>query len=281
MARVTPCRIALLTLLLVLAALPAMAQGEAPVRPPDPAAAENAAAAADVDWEEGEGIVWDPFEPVNRGIFQLNETLDAWIMEPVATGWDFVMPMRVQLCIANFFTHLTLPVRFANDVLQLKLVKAFDDTGRFVVNTLVGVGGLFDPASRRAGIPRHDEDFGQTLGHWGVPPGPYLMLPLLGPTNPRDGIGLAVDGVLAIQTFFLSFPILASAAAVNAVNDRSLTLERVRAERESAFDFYTAVRTGYSQFRENRVRDRAVKPPPADVDEDLYYLDDEEEYGDE
>ena len=280
MARVTPCRTAPLTLLLVLAALPATAQGEAPVRPPDPAAAEDAAAAADVDWEEGEGIVWDPFEPVNRGIFQLNETLDTWIMEPVATGWDFVLPVRVQLCIANFFTHLTLPVRFANDVLQLKPVKAFDDTGRFVVNTLVGVGGLFDPASR-AGIPVHDEDFGQTLGRWGVPPGPYLVLPLLGPSNPRDGVGLAVDSMGAIQTFFLSLSILVSAAAVNAINDRSLTLEQVRGERESALDFYAAVRTGYSQFRESRVRDRAVKPQRASADEDLCYLDDEEAYGDE
>jgi phospholipid-binding lipoprotein MlaA len=251
------------------------------VRPPEPAVAEDATAAEEVDWDEGESIVWDPLEPVNRGIFQLNETLDAWLMEPMATGWNFVLPTRVQLCIANFFTHLKLPVRFANDVLQLKLVKAFDDTGRFVVNTLVGVGGLFDPASHLAGIPVHDEDFGQTLGRWGVPPGPYLVLPLLGPSNPRDGVGLAVDSMGAVQTFFLSFPILASAAAVNAINDRSLTLEQVRAERESAFDFYAAVRTGYSQFRESRVHDRAVKPKRASADEDLYYLDDEEEYGDE
>jgi phospholipid-binding lipoprotein MlaA len=281
MARLTPCRTAPLALLLVLAALAATAQDDALVRPPDSGAAQAPAAAEDVDWEEGESLVWDPFESVNRGIFQLNETLDAWIMEPVATGWDFVLPTRVQLCIHNFFTHLTLPVRFANDVLQLKLVKAFDDTGRFVVNTLVGVGGLFDPASHLAGIPQHDEDFGQTLGRWGVPPGPYLVLPLLGPSNPRDGIGLAVDSVGAIQTFFLSFPILASAAAVNALNDRSLTLEQVRAEREAAFDFYAAVRTGYSQFRESLVRDRAIKPQPESADDDLYYLDDEEEYGDE
>jgi phospholipid-binding lipoprotein MlaA len=281
MARLTLCRTLPLTLFLALAALAATAQEEAPVRPSDAGAVESDAAPDEVDWEEGESLVWDPFEPVNRGIFQLNETLDVWFMEPVATGWDFLMPIRVQLCIHNFFTHLTLPVRFANDVLQLKLVKAFDDTGRFVVNSVVGVGGLFDPASHLAGIPRHDEDFGQTLGRWGVPPGPYLVLPLLGPSNPRDGVGLAVDSLGAVQTFFFSFPILASAAAVNAVNDRSLTLEEVRAERESAFDFYAAVRTGYSQFRENLVRDREVKPGSASADEDLYDLDDEEEYGDE
>ncbi|HEY5657089.1 MAG TPA: VacJ family lipoprotein [Myxococcota bacterium] len=276
MGSITPCRVPPLVLLLVLAALSAPARGEEPVRP----VAAQAAEAEEVDWDEDGSIVWDPFERANRGIFQFNETLDAWLMEPVATGWDFVVPDRVQLCVANFFTHLTLPVRFANDVLQLKPLQAFDDTGRFVVNTLVGVGGLFDPATR-AGIPRHDEDFGQTLGRWGVPAGPYLVLPLLGPSNPRDTVGLAVDSMGAIQTFFLSLPILASAAVVNAVNDRSLTLETVRAERESALDFYAAVRTGYSQFREGRVRDRAIKPKPAPADEDLYYLDDEEEYEDE
>jgi phospholipid-binding lipoprotein MlaA len=114
-----------------------------------------------------------------------------------------------------------------------------------------------------------------------VTPGPYLVLPILGPSNPRDGVGLAVDSVFAVQTFFVSFPILLSAAAVNAVNDRALTLEQVRAERAAAFDFYAAVRTGYSQFREGRVRDREIKPTPAQADEDLYYLDDEEDFEDE
>ena len=216
---------------------------------------------------------------MNRGIFQFNETLDAWLLEPVATGWDRVLPNRVQRCIANFFTHLVLPVRFANDLLQLKPVKAFDDTGRFVTNSLIGVGGLFDPATR-FGIPKHDEDFGQTLGHWGVPAGPYLVLPILGPSNPRDTLGLAVDSVGAIQSFFLSLPVLASAGAVNAINDRSLTLEQVRAERASAFDFYAAVRNAYSQYRAARVRDREIEPKRESVDEDLYYLDDEEEDGD-
>jgi phospholipid-binding lipoprotein MlaA len=232
------------------------------------------------DWEEGESIVWDPFERVNRGIFRFNEKLDGWFFEPVAIGWDFVMPKRVEICIGNFFTNLVYPVRLANDVLQLKPVKAVEDTGRFVTNTIVGIGGFFDPATS-AGIPRHDEDFGQTLGRWGVPPGPYLVLPIVGPSNPRDGVGLAVDSVFAVETFFVSFPILLSAAAVNAVNDRALTLEQVRAERAAAFDFYAAVRTGYSQFRESRVHDRDVKRARAQADEDLYYLDDEEDFEDE
>jgi phospholipid-binding lipoprotein MlaA len=288
MRRIWTCRIAPLTLALSVALAASPARAETAPLPPNGAGASAAPGEAEgpiggsrawtaADWEEGESIVWDPFERMNRGIFELNETLDRWFFEPVAIGWDFVAPKRVQICIGNFFTNLVYPVRLANDVLQLKPVKAVEDTGRFVTNTLVGIGGLFDPATL-AGIPRHDEDFGQTLGRWGVPPGPYLVLPFLGPSNPRDGVGLAVDSVFAVQTFFVSFPILLSAAAVNAVNDRALTLEQVRAERAAAFDFYAAVRTGYSQFREGRVRDREVEPTRAQADEDLYYLEDEEDF---
>ena len=247
----------------------------------DPEASVDAVPGAEVSDDDDE-LVWDPWEPMNRGIWAFNDTLDAWLLEPVAIGWDFVLPRRVQLCIDNFFSHLVLPVRIANDLMQLKPVKALEDGGRFVVNTLVGVGGLFDPASA-GGIPRHDEDFGQTLGHWGVPPGPYLVLPLLGPSNPRDGMGLVVDGAMAIQSFFVSFPILAGAAVVDAVNTRSLTIEEVRAEREAAFDFYVAVRAAYTQYREHRVYDRSDEPEESTVDEDLYYLEEEdyEEFEDE
>jgi len=226
--------------------------------------------------EDDDALVWDPFEPVNRGIWAFNDTLDAYLLEPVAIGWDFVLPRRVQLCVNNFFSHLLLPVRIANDLFQLKPVKALEDGGRFVVNTLVGVGGLFDPASA-GGIPRHDEDFGQTLGHWGVPPGPYLVLPVLGPSNPRDGVGLAVDSAMAVQSFFVSLPILAGAAVLDAVNTRSLTIEEVRAEREAAFDFYVAVRAAYTQYREHRVYDRSEVPEESSGDEDLYYFDDEDD----
>jgi len=266
----------------VLVALPSLAESAPADSDGDTFTADGAeprATGVRENWEEGQGLVWDPFERMNRSIFQFNETLDGWFFEPLATGWDFVLPKRVQLCIGNFFTNLVYPVHLTNDILQLKPVKAVEDTGRFVTNTLVGIGGLFDPATL-AGIPVHDEDFGQTLGRWGMPPGPYMVLPILGPSNPRDGVGLAVDSMFAVQSFFVSYPILLSAAAVNAVNDRALTLEQVRAERESAFDFYAAVRTGYAQFRESRVHDRVIKADPQGADEDLYYLDDEEEFED-
>jgi phospholipid-binding lipoprotein MlaA len=236
--------------------------------------------AARIDWDEGDAYVWDPFEPVNRGIFQFNETLDEWALEPVATAWDALLPNRVQQCLSHFFTNLVVPLRIANDLLQWKPIKAFEDTGRLLTNTTLGIGGLFDPATHY-GIPIHDEDFGQTLGRWGVPAGPYLVLPILGPSNPRDAVGLAVDSAGAVQTYFLSAPILISAAAVRIVNERSLRLEQVRAERAAAFDFYAAVRNAYSRYRENRVRDRIDAPEPAAKDDDLYHLERQEGNSDE
>jgi phospholipid-binding lipoprotein MlaA len=239
--------------------------------PDEPAAAAPlATAAADPDSE----LVWDPFEPVNRAVFVFNDTLDQWVIDPVASGWNFALPHRVQLCISNFFENLLLPARFANDVLQAKPRAAFQDAGRFVINSWVGIGGLFDPASA-GGIPKHTEDFGQTLGYWGVPAGPYLMLPILGPSSPRDAVGLAVDSVGAVQSFFVSYYILLAAAAVDRINDRAMNLEEVRAERAAALDFYAAVRGAYTQYRANQVRDRA--PAATQSDEDLYYPEDDEE----
>lgn len=265
MRRLGACRGLAAGLALGACALPMLA------RAADEAAA-SPLASADVDPDSG--LVWDPIEPVNRAVFVFNDTLDQWVVDPVASGWRFVLPHRVRLCVSNFFENLLIPVRFANDVLQAKPKVAFQDAGRFVINSWVGIGGLFDPASA-GGIPKHTEDFGQTLGYWGVPPGPYLMLPILGPSNPRDALGLAVDSVGAVQSFFLSYYILLAAAAVDRINDRSMNLEEVRAERAAAFDFYAAVRGAYTQYRANQVRDRA--PATTQSEEDLYYPEEDEE----
>lgn len=210
------------------------------------------AAPGDADESAGDAaLVWDPFEPANRAVFSFNDGLDRWLLEPVATGYDFVMPGVVQTSIGNFFQNLLTPVRLMNDVLQGKPIMLLEDVGRFIVNSSVGVGGLFDPATA-GGLPKHTEDFGQTLGYWGMPPGPYLMLPVLGPSNPRDTVGLAVDSAVAVQSFFLSFPVLAGAYVVNTVNSRSQRLEQIAAEREAAFDFYAAVRSAYTQYQIGR-----------------------------
>src|SRR5262249_23064163 len=157
--------------------------------------------------------------------------------------WNAVVPESAQHGIANFFANLATPRRVANDLLQGKPAKAGDDFGRFAINTTFGMLGLFDPAGAE-GIAPGDEDFGQTLGVWGTPAGPYLVWPLLGPSSPRDAAGLAVDSAALSPEFYLvPWYVATPASSTRVINARSLVLETVRAERESAFDFYSAVRS--------------------------------------
>jgi phospholipid-binding lipoprotein MlaA len=225
--------------------------------------------------EEEEGDVYDPWEGMNRAIFAFNEFADRWFVEPLAIGWDTVVPEPAQEGVDNFFENIGLPRRIVNDLLQGKPAKAGDDFGRLLINTTFGIVGLFDVAGAE-GFPPAEEDFGQTLGVWGTPPGPYLVIPLLGPSNPRDATGLAVESfALTPEYYFLPFYVSYISTGTRLLNDRALALETVRAERASAFDFYAAVRSAYVQYRANQVRDRA--DAPEETDEDLYYFEDEDE----
>jgi phospholipid-binding lipoprotein MlaA len=214
--------------------------------------------------------VHDPWEPMNRAIFGFNEGLDRWFLEPVATGWDFVMPDPVEHSIQHFFRNLHSPVVFVNNVLQGKGEGAITEVGRFMINTTVGVAGFFDPATF-LNMPNSDEDFGQTLGVWGVPGGPYLVLPLLGPSNPRDTGGLIGDYAMTGYTWFIPWYASAGLTSVRIVNQRSRLLETIREERKAAFDFYVAVRNAYVQRRDDQIGDR--KPKSEESDDDLYNVD--------
>lgn len=229
------------------------------------------------------GVTQDPWEGFNRRIFAFNEGLDRWILEPVAIGWDTVLPDPVQTSVRNVFDNAKFPVVFLNDLLQVRFRDAGKTLGRFLLNTTVGLGGIWDVAVE-AGWERHDSDFGQTLGVWGAPPGPYLVLPLFGASSPRDTVGLGVDTVTRGYGFFI--PIWASFAltSVDIVNRRSLLIEDIRAERADAFDFYVAVRNFSIQHREEMVRRGRGEEIAEDEDDlydldedDLYELDDEEE----
>jgi phospholipid-binding lipoprotein MlaA len=193
---------------------------------------------------------------MNRGIFWFNDQADQWVVEAVATGWDVVMPERAERSISNFFANLRFPVVFLNDVLQGKPGAAAIDVGRFMVNTTIGVGGLFDPASIW-GIERHNEDFGQTLGVWGVPPGPYLVLPILGPSNPRDTAGIPVDWVFSVTPLFLSSFWWTGAGVVNIVNARAQVLDEIAQAKEAALDYYVFVRNAYYQRRVAQINDES------------------------
>ena len=217
----------------------------------------------------------DPWEGLNRKMFVFNDKLDVYALEPAATGWSKVTPLRLRTSISNFFQNLRVPINGVNGLLQGKPVNAASDLGRFTVNTTIGLAGFLDPATS-FGLVRHDEDFGQTLGVWGVPGGPYLVLPLFGPSSPRDAAGLAVDALLSPEFYFAPWYVSYPVTGTRVINARSLALETVRDERAAAFDFYAAVRIAYVQYRANQLRDRAAEPEEHDENEDLYNLEEEE-----
>ena len=211
----------------------------------------------------------DPIEGFNRKIFWFNDKVDDYVLVPVATAWDKVTCDPVQRSVSNFFSNLRFPIVATNDVLQGKVVDGFGDAGRFILNSTLGVAGFFDPATG-IGLVEHDEDFGQTMAVWGIPPGPYLVLPVIGPSSPREAVGLAVDGVFSVTTFFVDWWILGAARTVDAVNARSRVLDEVRRVKESSFDYYSFVRNAWGQRRTALVNDQATMSK--EEEDDLYTL---------
>ncbi len=214
---------------------------------------------------------YDPLQPLNRKIFWFNDHVDQYLLEPVARGWDRIAPDVVERSVSNFFVNLRSPLVVLNDLLQAKPKDAASDVGRFAVNTTVGVVGFFDYATP-LGLPQHAEDFGQTLGWWGLPAGPYLMLPLLGPSNVRDTIGIAGDSASAIAPWFVSWWMLVPPRIGEAVNARALLLQQVEEAKRASFDYYVFVRDAYLQRRNAQMNDRASGGNDEQEDE-LYHPD--------
>jgi phospholipid-binding lipoprotein MlaA len=211
----------------------------------------------------------DPWEGFNRAMFDFNEGLDRWVLEPVAKGYDFATPDELQRCIRNFFWNLRVPIQSVNGLLQGKPVQGASDVGRFTVNTTIGLAGFLDPATY-FGLERHEEDFGQTLGVWGVPNGPYLVIPLLGPSTVRDTGGLTVDAMLTPTWYFLDAAVTVGSRVVDTVNTRAIYLDEVERAREASVDFYSFVRSAYQQRRESLLHDSA---DATEYDDSLYYPD--------
>ena len=213
----------------------------------------------------------DPLEGMNRGIFWFNDQVDNYVLEPVATGWDKITSDSVKKSVSNFFQNLRFPINAVNNLLQGKPVQSASDVGRFAVNTTVGVLGLFDPASKW-GLKQHNEDFGQTLGCWGVPPGPYLVLPFFGPSNPRDTVGLAADSLCVVYAYFIPLEYTLGSRTVDVVNNRALVLREVRQLKQASFDYYVAVRDAYTQHRAALVNDQ--EDMSQQRQDDLYQMED-------
>ena len=149
--------------------------------------------------------VYDPLESMNRRIYHFNYRVDQWVLLPLVSGYQYVTPSFVRTGVSNFFNNLGDVPNLLNSVLQLKPKRSAEITARLMFNTIIGVGGLWDPATKM-GLPRQSEDFGQTLGFYGVPEGPYIMLPVLGPSNLRDATGVVVDYAGEQAVNFLNVP---------------------------------------------------------------------------
>lgn len=252
-------RVAVVAILLV-----AISLGACAARPTDP---EDRAVYQETN---------DPFEPMNRGVFWFNEKLDVLFLRPVAIGYRKAVPRGIRAGVGNFLDNLESPVILLNELLQGEWQRASDTTGRFMANTILGLGGLIDIASD-AGIPKHDEDFGQTLAVWGVESGPYLVLPVLGPTNFRDGLGRAVDSVAdpfgSVVQDDLDLGVTATRTGIDVIDFRADNIETIDDLRRSSLDFYATVRSAYRQQRaaaisNGRNGDGFDGPPLVDFDFD-------------
>lgn len=197
----------------------------------------------------------DPWEGFNEVMFNFNrDILDRFLLKPVATAWDFVLPDPVQRSIRNFFDNLGVVRRVVNNALQLKFEGAGKEVARFTINSTVGLAGFFDVAKDGFGIEQSDEDTGQTFGVWGIGPGPYLVLPLLPPLTVRDGIGYAFDAAMTPYSYFIPWYVTVGTGTTNVVNERSLNLERFERVAETTIDLYGAVRNAYLQRRAAAIR---------------------------
>ncbi len=210
----------------------------------------------------------DPYENWNRRVYRFNETIDDWFLRPVASTYRSLMPGVADRAVTNFFNNLTELRNFANSLLQLKPESAVVATGRFTYNTVFGLGGLFDVATA-FDLPERPEDFGQTLGYWGVSSGPYLMLPFMGPSNPRHLSGFVTDNILLPSAWDLAEePEVYAARALQLVDKRA---DLIPAENFISGDAYIFVRNAFLQRREYLINDGRViiDPFASEESEDL------------
>lgn len=211
----------------------------------------------------------DPWESLNRKTFWVNDKLDVYALEPMARGWDYVMPDPVQRSISHFFYNLLFPVVFVNDLLQARPRAAAEALARFQINTFLGGLGFLDLATD-LGLPQQFVDTALTFAVWDISPGPYLVLPFFGPSSPRDAVGLAGDVALGFYTYFVPVPLATiGASVVNVINERSRYLDEVGNAKEASLDYYIFVRNAYVQRRWKLLND-ALSGRTVDEEDNLY-----------
>jgi len=217
---------------------------------------------------EESAAVDDPLEPFNRAMFTFNDRLYFWVLKPVSEGYNFVVPEDVRISIRNVFRNIAFPVRFVNCLLQANLGCAGTEVGRFLINSTFGIGGLFDVAATEAfNLPRQEIELSQTLGVYGWEDSVYINWPFIGPSSPRDTIGLTGDILLDplawLQPWYLSLGV----DAYYKLNNVSLSIGDYEALKEAAIDPYVAVRDAYIQHRRQFIKkaqqEQSAVPPPS------------------
>ncbi len=198
----------------------------------------------------------DPYEPFNRAMLEFNLALDKAILKPVAYVYKEGVPDPLQTNVTNFLANLRGPVVFANDLLQGEFERAGSTLLRFAMNSTIGILGINDFAGE-AGIKEHTEDFGQTLATWDVDDGPYLVLPIFGPSNPRDGVGILADSLIDPFTWVTPFEFRLGRAIGTAVDRRARNYDRINDLEKNSLDFYAAIRSLYRQRRADEIRNGA------------------------
>jgi len=195
----------------------------------------------------------DPLAPFNEKMFWFNLKLDKYVLHPVASGYAKVVPEPARESVDRFFDNVDFIPRFANNLFQLRFAQAAGEIARFGINSTLGVAGLFDVADSWLGLKENHDDFGLTLGHYGVTPGWYIVWPFLGPSTVRDTVGMAADGAMSPWPYFVPwyvpYAVAGGRGAIEAVNYRSLHLDQFEEVDRYAIDLYGAVQDGYLERR--------------------------------
>lgn len=209
----------------------------------------------------------DPYEPLNRRLYRVHTAIDRGVLRPVAVGYRRVVPVPVRTGIRNALSNLRTPVVLVNDMLQGEPQRAGDTLGRFVINSTLGVGGIFDVAASRYGVRGHTEDFGQTFARWGVREGPYLFIPVLGPSNPRDltgfGLGIAADPLTWVGQGLAVDILTGTRTGATVVDTREGLIEVLDDVDRTSLDPYATLRSAYRQRRRAEIQNRTDAPSSA------------------
>ena len=245
----------------------------APAAPEDKAEAGSEAEEDDFNYDmedvpaAEQVTIADPWEPFNRAMFTFNDRLYFWVLKPVAEGYSAVVPEPARVSVGNFFSNLRAPIRFVNCVLQANLIGASTELFRFMLNSTIGLAGLFDPAGgEEIGLLRQDEDFGQTLGSYGLGQGFYIVWPFLGPSSPRDTVGSVGDYFAYPLSYLDPWYAWLAVRGYQAINDTSLQIGDYEAIKEAALDPYISIRNAYIQYRQKKVEERGATIPKSEPD---------------